>query len=139
MTRRARTEPREEKHCAACGRPFAWRKRWARTWSQVRYCSGACRRRRKHPQDAALEAAILDLLASRRPDATICPSDAARRVAPDDWRTLMEPTRRAARRLALQGRVRILQQGRAVDPGRIRGPIRIARGTTTDARPGGGR
>ncbi|MGG5822687.1 DUF2256 domain-containing protein [Falsiroseomonas sp. HW251] len=32
-----------EKLCAACGRPFAWRKKWARDWEHVRYCSDACR------------------------------------------------------------------------------------------------
>jgi hypothetical protein len=33
-----------QKLCAACGRPFAWRKKWARDWDQVRFCSDACRR-----------------------------------------------------------------------------------------------
>lgn len=32
------------KMCAACGRPFAWRKKWERDWENVRYCSDACRR-----------------------------------------------------------------------------------------------
>jgi hypothetical protein len=32
-----------EKPCAACGRPFAWRRKWARDWEAVRYCSEACR------------------------------------------------------------------------------------------------
>jgi hypothetical protein len=32
-----------EKPCAACGRPFKWRKKWARDWEQVLYCSDACR------------------------------------------------------------------------------------------------
>ncbi len=31
------------KVCAACGRPFAGRKRWARDWDEVRYCSDRCR------------------------------------------------------------------------------------------------
>jgi hypothetical protein len=31
------------KPCAACGRPMLWRKRWARTWEAVRYCSDRCR------------------------------------------------------------------------------------------------
>ena len=35
------------KVCAACGRPFAWRKKWARVWDDVRYCSDACRRSRR--------------------------------------------------------------------------------------------
>jgi len=30
--------------CAACGRPFEWRKKWARDWDNVRWCSDACRR-----------------------------------------------------------------------------------------------
>ncbi|WP_109564508.1 DUF2256 domain-containing protein [Jannaschia seohaensis] len=35
-----------EKVCATCGRPFAWRKKWAKVWDEVRYCSDACRRKR---------------------------------------------------------------------------------------------
>jgi hypothetical protein len=36
----------ETKDCATCGRPFAWRKKWAKVWDEVRYCSDACRRNR---------------------------------------------------------------------------------------------
>lgn len=32
------------KICACCGRSFAWRRRWARSWDEVRYCSDACRK-----------------------------------------------------------------------------------------------
>ena len=32
------------KLCAACARPFTWRKAWARDWEHVRYCSDGCRR-----------------------------------------------------------------------------------------------
>lgn len=35
-----------QKPCAACGRPFAWRRKWAKVWDEVRYCSEACRRSR---------------------------------------------------------------------------------------------
>ncbi|MDZ7895754.1 MAG: DUF2256 domain-containing protein [Sphingobium sp.] len=31
------------KTCAACGRPFTWRKKWARDWENVLYCSDRCR------------------------------------------------------------------------------------------------
>ena len=41
MSRGKATLPR--KICAACARPFAWRRRWARDWEQVRFCSEACR------------------------------------------------------------------------------------------------
>jgi len=32
------------KPCTACGRPMTWRRRWARTWDEVKFCSAACRR-----------------------------------------------------------------------------------------------
>lgn len=32
------------KQCAACGLPFTWRKKWARDWDEVKYCSERCRR-----------------------------------------------------------------------------------------------
>lgn len=32
------------KVCPTCGRPFAWRKKWAKVWDEVRYCSNRCRR-----------------------------------------------------------------------------------------------
>lgn len=32
------------KPCAACRRPMSWRRRWARTWAELKYCSAACRR-----------------------------------------------------------------------------------------------
>lgn len=31
------------KTCPVCERPFAWRKKWARDWDSVVYCSKACR------------------------------------------------------------------------------------------------
>ena len=77
-----------------------------------------------------LERAILELLERRRPEATICPSDAARAVYEGDddgWRALMEPARRAAGRLAEAGKVTVTQRGRQVDPATARGPIRIRR------------
>ncbi|WP_421865503.1 DUF2256 domain-containing protein [Marinobacter adhaerens] len=35
-----------EKTCPVCLRPFAWRKKWAKDWENVRYCSERCRRER---------------------------------------------------------------------------------------------
>ncbi|WP_397580409.1 DUF2256 domain-containing protein [Sphingorhabdus sp.] len=34
------------KKCAACAKPFAWRKKWAKDWDNVLYCSDRCRRAR---------------------------------------------------------------------------------------------
>ena len=36
--------PLPSKTCPVCGRPFVWRKKWARDWENVRYCSERCRR-----------------------------------------------------------------------------------------------
>ncbi|MBC2643652.1 MULTISPECIES: DUF3253 domain-containing protein [unclassified Rhodococcus (in: high G+C Gram-positive bacteria)] len=74
-----------------------------------------------------LENAIGTLLDARADGASICPSDVARAVAPDDWRPLMEPVREAARRLVEAGEVEITQKGDVVDPVSARGPIRIRR------------
>jgi hypothetical protein len=35
------------KTCPVCARPFAWRKKWARDWENVLYCSDACRKKAK--------------------------------------------------------------------------------------------
>jgi hypothetical protein len=90
--------------------------------------------RARRTADEALEAAIRDLLADRAATATICPSEAARRVARERgsaeetaWRSLMEPARMAARRLVDRGEVEIVQHGRVVDPSTAQGPVRIRR------------
>jgi hypothetical protein len=122
----------EPKTCQSCGRTIEWRKKWERDWDSVRYCSTACRKRGVSVVDQQLEAAITGLLAQRAASATICPSDAARLVAGTGtdgtaWRHLMEPARRAARRLVDRGEVVITQGGHVVDPSTARGPIRIRR------------
>ncbi|MCH1582323.1 MAG: DUF2256 domain-containing protein [Flavobacteriales bacterium] len=35
------------KDCVQCGLPFDWRKKWARCWEEVKYCSERCRRTAK--------------------------------------------------------------------------------------------
>lgn len=117
----------EPKTCASCGRTIEWRAKWERNWHEVRYCSDACRRRKVTAADRELERAILELLGARAADATICPSEAARAVGGDDWPDMMEPARRAARRLVAGGVVVITQGGAVVDPSTARGPIRIRR------------
>ena len=114
------------KYCVSCGRSIEPRRRWREQWDQLRFCSRYCRKRGVNATDLRLERAILELLSTRAGAATICPSEAARAVAiGGDWRGLMEPARRAARRLTHSGRVQILQKGRTVDPGSFRGPVRV--------------
>lgn len=140
---------RADKVCRSCGRRIEWRAAWAKKWDDVAYCSDACRARKVRPIDRELEESIRRLLGERAATATICPSEAARAVAaqqaswarrandadpgaPGDasdeaWRELMEPARRAARRLVAAGEVEITQGGRVVDPSTAKGPIRIRR------------
>ena len=130
MPHRQRTSDIEEatpaeKTCASCGRRIEWRAAWAKNWDDVRYCSDACRARKVTATDRELEASILDLLAGRAVTATACPSEAARAIGGEEWRDLMEPARRAARRLVVRGEIDITQGGSVVDPSTARGPIRL--------------
>ena len=75
-----------------------------------------------------LRAAMLRLLAARRVQATICPSEAAREVAREigcEWRDLMRPVRYVAAVLVEEGALETLQNGRRVDLAEARGPIRL--------------
>jgi hypothetical protein len=71
-------------------------------------------------------AAILELLAARGPEKTICPSEAARALAgAGDFRPYMEPVRDAAAKLAGAGRIEVTQKGEPVKIDEVRGPIRL--------------
>ena len=113
------------KHCDVCGRRIEWRRKWARDWENVRYCSRACRGSRLTATDRRLERVTLELLRARGRGKSICPSEAARAAGGEDWKGLMEPARAAARRLAVRELVEIMQQGRVVDGSTARGPVRI--------------
>ena len=77
--------------------------------------------------DRALERSITALLDQRRPEATICPSEAARDVDPAGWRALMPAARAAAGRLAAAGEVEVTRSGQVVDVATARGPVRVRR------------
>lgn len=34
------------KTCFVCGKPFQYRKKWAKVWDEVKYCSDKCRKRK---------------------------------------------------------------------------------------------
>ncbi|MEM7227648.1 MAG: DUF2256 and DUF3253 domain-containing protein [Planctomycetota bacterium] len=113
------------KTCVVCGRTMTWRRAWARNWEHVKCCSSRCRKRGLRDIDRASEQAIVAILNERARQASICPSEVARRVKPDDWRSALETVRMAARRLVDAGLIEITQRGRVVDPSTARGPIRI--------------
>jgi hypothetical protein len=117
---------RIERVCRVCGRGITLRRKWAASRDEIQYCSDACRDRGLTRRDLDVEQAILELLERRSLDASICPSEVARMLFADgDWRAEMERVRMAARRLQRAGRIQVTQKGRAVDPSRARGPIRL--------------
>ncbi|MCX7319557.1 MAG: DUF2256 domain-containing protein [Hyphomicrobiales bacterium] len=47
-----------QKLCAACGRPFSWRKKWEKDWGEVKTCSVRCkaeRRKAKPPMPGGVD------------------------------------------------------------------------------------
>ncbi len=70
---------------------------------------------------------LLHLAEERGPDATFCPSDAARRLA-KDWRPLMDEVREVAATLVGEGALRCTQKGRKVHPLTAKGAIRLGKG-----------
>ncbi|QHN05057.1 DUF3253 domain-containing protein [Granulicella sp. WH15] len=121
--------PHKDKLCKTCGRFFVWRKSWERDWDVIKYCSDACRGYQPGEADAALEAAILELLQESGRDKTISSNDAAKLVGGKDtrrdWEGLLEPARAAARRLATQGSIVLVQHGAVVSVSKAKGPVRL--------------
>lgn len=77
--------------------------------------------------DADIEAQIFALLAQRSQGATICPSEVARALAPEDdsWREQMPQVRQVAQALAQQRRLRVTRSGVPVNATAPGGPIRL--------------
>jgi hypothetical protein len=84
------------------------------------------------PSDAGLRerlaAAMRTLLRRRKPESTICPSDAARVAGGEAWRDAMATAREVAAELAATGLVEVRQRGVKVDPATATGALRLARG-----------
>ncbi len=83
----------------------------------------------KSPSADAITTEILRQTEARGADRSICPSEVARTLAPEEeaWRRLLGPVRAAALRLARDGRVEVLRKGKPVDPQQeeVRGVIRL--------------
>ena len=75
---------------------------------------------------AAIEAAILQLLSTQGAGRTVAPEQVARSLGGDaDWHGWLGPVRRAAVKLALDGRLVIYRKGKAVDPTDFKGVYRL--------------
>lgn len=71
-----------------------------------------------------LRATLLDLLAQRGPNKTICPSEVARALNPEDWHGLMPAVRAIGVELVAEGQIVVRQNRQVVDPKIAKGPIR---------------
>ena len=85
------------------------------------------------PDEKLLPNIILALTDAAGPTGSISPTDAAHAVAraagtdsnPDAWHQYLSAVRRAAIRLALEGRIDILRKGKPVPPEGVKGVIRL--------------
>jgi hypothetical protein len=78
---------------------------------------------------ARLEAVMRALLRHRKPESTICPSDAARVAGGPAWRDAMDAARKVAFELQARGVVDVRHAGRReASLDEVHGPLRIARG-----------
>lgn len=73
----------------------------------------------------AIENALFALLKKRASGKTICPSEVARSLDNENWRTLMDSVHATATTLAEQGNIEITQKGQSIHPRQRRGPYRI--------------
>jgi hypothetical protein len=112
----------DQKICETCGRVIEWRKKWADDWENVRYCSKRCRGARPNATDRALEEAILAALDGAR---EVALADAVAGVPADGRGGMRERGRQAARRLVNQGRIRLYQKGKEVDPSTAKGALDV--------------
>ena len=67
---------------------------------------------------------LLQLVRDRGPEKTICPSEVARSLSADDWRSLMPQVLAVGLDLADSGAIVVTQKGQIVDPQTAKGPIR---------------
>ena len=79
------------------------------------------------PDRRAIAATIRKLLRERGAGKSICPSDVARALSPDGFRTLMPAVRAEAARLVRKSELVVMQRGKVVDIANARGPILLAR------------
>lgn len=112
------------KNCAKCGREIEYRKKWAKNWDEVKYCSEQRKKNKITSEEALFENKILELLHQRAATSSICPSE----VLPHEEKTnkqKMEQVRQAARRLVHKNKIVITQKNQIVDPSEFKGPIRL--------------
>ncbi|MEO0370280.1 MAG: DUF3253 domain-containing protein [Pseudomonadota bacterium] len=79
------------------------------------------------PTEREIEQMIVDLCLERGVGKTICPSEAARALCPQetDWRALMPGLRDVAKRMAQDGKIAIYRKGEPIVDHHTGGAIRL--------------
>jgi hypothetical protein len=116
-----------KKICELCGRSFEYRKKWEKTWDQVKFCSDRCRNENKGATKKRIsdfKVKIVSLLQLRSRGKTICPSEILQGDEKQNIK-LMEMVRQASRLLVAEGVIEIMQGTKVIDPSEFRGPIRL--------------
>jgi len=78
-----------------------------------------------NPDDARTRDTILTLVTARGAGKTICPSEVAKELDPENWRSLLTKVRRTAQAMAKQGEIAIYRKGKPIEPDAMKGVIRL--------------
>ncbi|MEM8916615.1 MAG: DUF3253 domain-containing protein [Pseudomonadota bacterium] len=80
-----------------------------------------------NPTDELIAETIIRLCTDRGAEKTICPSEVARSLEPEEarWRSLLPHVRRVAGDLSDQDGVWIFRKGRRIERDQVRGVIRL--------------
>ncbi len=77
------------------------------------------------PDDTRIRDTILTLVTARGAGKTICPSEAAKEMDSENWRSLLTTVRRTAQTLAKEDRIAIYRKGKPIEPDAMKGVIRL--------------
>lgn len=72
-----------------------------------------------------IEAAILEKLAKLGPGKSIEPAEVAKELQPEQWQRMLPKVKTTALGLMRQGRLTITKKGKAIDPARMKGVVRL--------------
>ncbi len=75
--------------------------------------------------DQRIDQKIMDMTSDRGSSASICPSEVARSLYPENWRAYMDRVRRRAYALHEAGDIVVTQKGKPVGSDHVKGPIRL--------------
>ena len=82
-------------------------------------------------RDDAIGAFLLEMCRERGPEKSICPSEVARKLDPEHWRSIMNDVRRIAGELVKRGLIEATQAGNVIDLAQAKGPIRLRLSATS--------